>query len=289
MRKLLFSIISVLLCAILLSVNLFAYNNDIEATTNWLDIIASMEFEWYEIDVGTDQKAHQTLPVEIGEYKIISSKYNGEISTLVYNKNTQDMIFYNYNERDILQNTIKEHATEKIIYTQKYIQELTQNKETADEISCSEDNQFYSTARIITQREETCWGMSYYENTSTAYKDRYCKTKNPLFELSEFVNINFFAYIAEPIYDYFQTFTVAIDEMCLKEEEIELKTGMKVPEVILALAKPTLPDITNALLAIGLDSSYAFLHNDLHRLRQDAENAYISIYDIYNSDEFEHT
>ena len=33
MRKLLFSITSVLLCAILLSVNLFAYDNDIEATT----------------------------------------------------------------------------------------------------------------------------------------------------------------------------------------------------------------------------------------------------------------
>lgn len=56
-----------------------------EGEFDWIDYVASLEYEWHEIDIGGGKTGYQIAPIYIGDYKIISSKVDEDISTLIHN------------------------------------------------------------------------------------------------------------------------------------------------------------------------------------------------------------
>lgn len=260
MKKIVYCIFTVLLAAVL-GISSMAVESSEENEFDWINYIASMDYEWNEIDIGGGKTGYQIAPIYIGDYQIISSKVDGAISTLIHNLETDERVYYNYLETDIVNQTISENVIEKRIDTQAYIQELTERKEMA-EMAFLEDNiigtyslqEFYvnEETQEPDQREESYWGMSYYMNYNSAYKDRYWRLNNPEFEEPDYVSINFFSYVGETIHNYAMEFASVVDAMYVLEERLDVEAGMGIPEILKALAsqEPTLSDIASTLIDV---------------------------------------
>lgn len=171
--------------------------------------------------------------------------------------------------------------TEGLMYIYEYmVDESDAIKDSVELVETIDLNSFETPTinpQYVGDVAEIWWDMRAYYNTSSAQKDRYWRIYNPRHSIEQ---VNFFAYVEDPIHECSLEYLDCIGEMLSLESAVENYYGMTVPHAIISLVEITLSSIIMALADASLSTDQAENILEVFHLRDTADEYYNFILDM---------